>query len=214
MQNATPRARPRVFRRDRAIDRSRVARRDRSIAFRASRSTGQNPRPARSIAARALNCPHSSSSTSFDAIRSRREREIDETDTFRVVERAPWLDSRVARDMNADEMIADGDANGVDVRALDEAMAMDDDHASARKSASSAPANANPPLPPNARPRHEGRGGANGHGGERRRGGGERGGGRGGGRFLPGRDRGGSRPGRWTSTAEGPRTADSARGAG
>ena len=28
------------------------------------------------------------------------------------------------------------------------------------------------------------------------------------------RDRGGSRPGRWTSTAEGPRTADSARGAG
>ena len=40
--------------------------------------------------------------------------------------------------MNADEMIADGDANGVDVRALDEAMAMDDDHASARKSARSA----------------------------------------------------------------------------
>ena len=165
-----------------------------------ARSTGQNPKPARSIAARALNCPHSSSSTSFDAIRSRREREIDETDTFRVVERAPWLDSRVARDMNADEMIADGDANGVDVRALDEAMAMDDDHASARKSASSAPANANPPLPPNARPRHEGRGGANGHGGERRRGGGERGGGRGGGRFQQ-RERAPTRPG-WFATGE------------
>lgn len=58
------------------------------------------------------------------------ECEIDDIDIFCVVECVFWFDLCVVCDMNVDEMIVDGDVNGVDVCVFDEVMVMDDDYVS------------------------------------------------------------------------------------